>query len=334
MKNKNKGLFEFSIEMFSESIKDSVGSLFKYFGLFQLPPEVEQKLSNEIKKKDKKTYIEQGSSGNTIKQTVQYQDYVKKQEKDAFKPKNRKSAERLICLAYFFIYFVLLFSCVACGAKHPMPISKYHNTLVMVYAFIISVVITPGFLKHFFRYMYSDVSPKACKPKAKPKYEEKPGFFEFKVTPLRRSGYGFWDSWDITKPIAYIMAILIVSVAFLFNMVIIASLNSALAYSKPVNRYVKVEHAEAGEYEVSDWRESGGIVSIVVDKNKPIVAVKGDIMLVETRIGILGLEYLNDQDSLECFDIEGFPANTVFPLTEEEFQKIYVGRKYKRLNNR
>lgn len=307
-----------------------IDKIIKHFHLFE--PDYRDNGLNKTDVTDgrSKSLVMKYILSNTKKQSAQEMAYENYKRKVIAERKSRKYPEFFKCFAYCFIYFVVLFVFAICGAKHSMPFSRYHNNLVLIYSLIISVLVTPGFLKHFFGYMYSDVIPEEFKTKPKPKLKKKIGFFDLYVRPIRGELSGSWnESTDVTKPIALVMAFFFIMIGFSFHIIFVTSINSALAFLKPINRYVKVEAAEPGKYEISDWREPGKTVKFEVDKNKPVVATRGDIMLIETRVGFLGLEYLNDQDSLECFDIKEFPEGTKFPLTEEEFQKVHTGKKYK-----
>lgn len=226
---------------------------------------------------------------------------------------------------YFFIYFLLFCWFILFTKAQIMPFRGC--AYLYVYSALIVIWVSPCFVKNLdkclntiiIRMIFNFFKP------AKTRYGVGFDYFEG----LRNSlDYDFWG-----KIVFYIIAIILILIAFWLNTFFIGGINSFFSFGEPTTRYVSVDYFDNQKCLVSDWKESGKSIDIKLDSHHNMIANVAYVLQIKTKIGLLGLEFIYDKNSIKGFGKNEFPVDTKFPLTEEEFQKVHIGKKHNNFRN-
>ena len=116
---------------------------------------------------------------------------------------------------------------------------------------------------------------------------------------------------------------------WLLNNGMIAYLNKKLDTSEPVTYYVKIvnKRVTKGKHEsfymtITPWPPHQYYIVFQTDISTYYDFSKGDVFKAQVRKGYLGLEYFVTRYRLRKVDLNIFPKNRDYALTEEEANKI------------
>ena len=120
----------------------------------------------------------------------------------------------------------------------------------------------------------------------------------------------------------------------LFNSALLGKLNISLDRSKVIKRFVKITlkdkfYSQKNKREryyiyFQSWKNSFLFSDLKLNANEETFYKLDSkkIICLPTKKGFFGFDYLVNQRSIYTVDKELFPADTKFPLTEEEANKI------------